>query len=106
MKIDALLKDTKFHYFFSFILGVGVVCILRPMCSGKECTKEKAPAEKDFDQYVYQYKDKCYEYKTKTVTCPSSGAIEAFQNKSSRRDGFMTRDTPIPVSSSASSARL
>ena len=94
MKINSILHDEKFNYFFSLILGVGLICILRPMCSGKECQVSKPPLEKDFDKYVYRLGEKCYEFKTKIVKCPESGAIEAFKSCSS--DAFQRRVSPIP----------
>lgn len=94
MKINALLQDEKFNYFFSLILGIGIICVIRPMCSGKECASVKPPMEKDFGKYVYRLADKCYEFKTKTLHCPSTGAIEAFHSRSS--DTFSRRTSPIP----------
>jgi hypothetical protein len=91
MKITSLLQDEKFNYFFSLILGVGLICIIRPMCSGKECATLKPPAEKDFDRYVYRLAEKCYEFKTKIITCPATGAIEAFQCY----DKFARRGSPL-----------
>lgn len=90
MKVDSLLRDEKFNQFFSLLLGIGIVCIIRPMCSGKECVKEKPPAETDFEKYVYSYQNKCYEFATKVVSCPATGAIEPFRGDSVRRT------SPIP----------
>lgn len=103
MNISKLLNDSKFNVFFSFILGIGIVCIFRPICSGSECNIEKPPVETDFDKFVYRMGGgKCYEYKSEIVKCPSSGTIEAFRecslNKKSLetfRDQFARRDTPI-----------
>lgn len=89
MKITSLLQDEKFNYIFSFLLGIGLMCIMRPMCSGKECASWKPPLEKDFDKYVYRLAEKCYEFKTNVITCPASGAIEAFQDDFSRRPSRM-----------------
>ena len=80
MGLPEILKDTRFNTFFSFVLGIGIICILRPMCSGPDCNITKPPAEKDFDKFVYRMgNNACYEFKTEIVKCPSSGAIEAFQ---------------------------
>ena len=48
----------------------------------------------DFDKYVYRLAEKCYEFKTKIVKCPETGAIEAFRSCSS--DAFQRRISPIP----------
>jgi len=115
MGIVDLLNDKRFNMFFSFIVGIGLICMIRPLCVGSDCNVNKAPAEKDFDKYVYRMSGgKCYEFKTEIVSCPSSGAIEAFrenQNGSSHsksttlnnykamdepfRDQFSRRITPI-----------
>jgi hypothetical protein len=100
MNIFKLLHDERFNVFFSFILGIGIICILRPVCVGAECEVSKPPSEKDFDKYVYRLGAKCYEFKTNITECPASGTIEAFREcspsrKELFRDQFMRRDTPI-----------
>ena len=96
------LKDERFSVFFSFVFGVGLICMFRPICSGSECNVSKPPAEQDFDKYVYRMSGgKCYEFKSEIVECPSSGTIEAFRecgsqfNTESFRDDFSRRNTPI-----------
>ena len=54
-----------------------------------------------FNKYVYRMGDKCYEFKTDIVKCPSSGAIEAFK-ETERGEGFdgdvfSRRKTPISI---------
>lgn len=105
MGLPEILKDTRFNTFFSFVLGIGLICILRPMCSGPDCNINKPPAEKDFDKYVYRMgNNACYEFKTEIMNCPSSGAIEAFQQNPSQygnedndafRDQFARRSTIV-----------
>jgi hypothetical protein len=80
MRALNFLKDEKFSILFSFILGIGVICILRPMCEGNNCNVTKPPTEKDFDKYVYRMGGgKCVEFKSEIVDCPASGTIEAFR---------------------------
>ncbi len=103
MGVLNFLKDERFNVFFSFVLGVGFICIIRPLCSGDECNTTKAPADKDFDKYVYRMgQNKCYEFKSEIVECPASGTIEAFRecsssqdNNESFRDQFSRRGSPI-----------
>lgn len=103
MRLTDILKDEKFNMFFSFILGIGLICMIRPICNGEECTVLKAPSDKDFDKYVYRMgKGKCYEFKTEIIECPQSGTIEAFREcsniqktKESFVDQFSRRNTPI-----------
>jgi hypothetical protein len=101
MGLPEILKDTRFNTFFSFVLGIGIICILRPMCSGPDCNINKPPAEKDFDKFVYRMgSNSCYEFKTEIMKCPPSGAIEAFEQHSSPdtdafRDQFARRSTIV-----------
>jgi hypothetical protein len=92
MNLQKVLHDDKFNMFFSLLVGIGIICMIRPMCSGPECNVKKAPAEKDFDKFVYRLGDTCYAFATEIVTCPSSGTIEAFREMSGP---FARRDTPI-----------
>ena len=113
MGILQVLQDAKFNVFFSFVLGIGLICIFRPQCSGSDCNINKAPAEKDFDKYVYRMGEgSCYEFKTEIINCPASGAVEAFreypcqagkQNRddASFRDQFARRNTIIAHPSAA-----
>jgi hypothetical protein len=102
MNILRFLKDERFNVFFSFLIGVGIMCMCRPVCTGSECSITKAPAEKDFDKYVYRMGGgRCFEFKSEIVDCPSSGTIEAFRECSNRPgneifgDQFSRRGSPI-----------
>lgn len=79
MGIHHILQNPHFNIFFSVILGIGIICMIRKPCTGSECTVNKPPIEEDFDKYVYRMNGgKCYEFKTDIVECPSSGIVEAF----------------------------
>jgi hypothetical protein len=102
MGLIKFINDDRFNVFFSLMLGIGLVAIFRPICSGSDCNVTKPPTENDFDKYVYRMGSKCHEFKTEVVECPASGTIEAFrecQNKSKRdinfHDQFSRRSTPI-----------
>ena len=102
MNLVKLLNDDKFNIMFSFLVGLGIICMVRPMCSGAECNVTKAPAEKDFDKYVYRINgDKCYSFKTETVQCPTDGVIESYKEapRSTRTKKYSTsfalRESPI-----------
>lgn len=98
MSLLNLLNDNRFNILFSFVLGIGIICVFRPICKGEDCEKNKPPKESDFDKFVYRMGGKCYEFKTDVVTCPPSGAIEAFKEKEEfEGDLFRRRKTPISV---------
>jgi hypothetical protein len=102
MNILRILKDERFSLFFSFLIGVDIMCMCRPVCSGSECSITKAPTEKDFDKYVYRMGGgRCFEFKSEIVDCPASGTIEAFRECPNMPgnelfgDQFSRRGTPI-----------
>jgi hypothetical protein len=102
MNILRILKDERFSLFFSFLIGVGIMCMCRPICTGSECSISKAPAEKDFDKYVYRMGGgRCFEFKSEIIDCPASGTIEAFRECPNMPgneifgDQFSRRGTPI-----------
>ena len=78
--LKQLLNNPFFSIVFSFILGLGLISIIRPGCKGTECEKVKAPNPADWNGQVYEIASKCYEYTIKTVDCPSSGSIESFKD--------------------------
>lgn len=98
MMLQKLLNDNKFNVFFSFMLGLGLVCIMKPMCTGDNCSINKPPAESDFDKYVYRLGSKCYKFDTVISECPTQGAIEAFRQNMKEPymgDSFVRRRTRI-----------
>lgn len=102
MGLLGFLNDERFNVFFSFVLGLGLICVFRPLCSGSDCDTMKPPSEQDFDKYVYRMGGgKCFEFKSEVVNCPASGTIEAFRecintsNIETFRDQFSRRETPI-----------
>ena len=90
------MKKPLFNIMFSFLLGIGLIAIFRPMCkdesgNSKECSKNKAPPVKDWDNAVYRVGSKCYEYKTNIVECPKNNRdyIEAFQMDFQQRSSHL-----------------
>jgi len=102
MGIQHLLKNPHFNIFFSVLVGIGLICMIRPQCKGTDCTINKPPVEEDFDKYVYRMEGgKCYEFKTEIIACPASGAVEAFSSPPMTADSlqqygaFSKRETVI-----------
>ncbi len=109
MSLLKILNDDKFNICFSLLLGIGLVCILKPVCSGPNCTINKPPVSSDFDKYVYKMGKKCYEFTPEVVNCSEQKGekVEAFKqcnmgdknNNDSEgyedKDNFMRRQSVI-----------
>lgn len=59
----------------SFVLGVGLAAMFRPVCKGPECVVIRGPPVQDIRDAVYQFGAKCVEFKPKTVECPEAGTV-------------------------------
>ena len=73
-----VLKSESFSIAFSFLIGVGIWAILRPVCKGDACSIIKAPPLKDFDGKTFRLNGACYKFMAKTRECPVEGYIEPF----------------------------
>lgn len=74
------MKTENFNIFFSFILGLGIVAMLRPICKGDTCSINKAPPVKDWNGAVYRLGADCYEYKATPVQCPTEGSQDVYES--------------------------
>jgi hypothetical protein len=72
------LKSKTFNTLFSFILGLGLMSLLRPLCHGPECIVQKAPPVDEVNKTTYQLGSKCYQFRSAPVDCPKEGVIEPF----------------------------
>jgi hypothetical protein len=70
------MKNPAVGFLFSFILGLGLAAMFRPICKGPECVVMRGPAVQDIRNAVYQFGSKCVEFKTKTVECPKDGVVD------------------------------
>lgn len=58
----------------SFILGVGIAAMFRPICKGPDCVILRGPPVQDIRDTVYQFGSRCVEFKTQAVECPKDGS--------------------------------
>ena len=73
------LKTDTFDVLFSFVLGVGCMAVLKPMCKGGECHVQKAPPYDEVQKSTYQLGSTCYQFRAEPVKCAESGVIEPFE---------------------------
>jgi len=78
MLID-ILKDKRFNVVFSFLMGVFIILLLRPICKGADCFSYKAPSLKTIKDNAYKIGDTCYKFVPKDTQCTGLGVIEPFE---------------------------
>jgi len=54
--------------------GLGLACLFRKTCIGRNCIVLKAPEMKDIDGHTYKFEGKCYKYESQVGSC-TAGAI-------------------------------
>lgn len=78
MLID-ILKDPRFDVTFSFLMGLFLILLIRPVCKGDKCFNYKAPPLKEIKEHAYKIDDTCYKFVPKEVKCPLTGVVEPFE---------------------------
>lgn len=81
MSLLKVLNDDRFNTIFSILLGIGIICVIKPTCSGSNCVVNKPPVSSDFDKYVYRMGKKCYEFTPEIIDCSQQTGekVEAFK---------------------------
>ena len=72
------LKTENFSMMSSFLIGLGMMSVLKPLCKGSECKILKAPPLEEVTHSTYQLGGKCYQFRTAPIACPSGTVIEPF----------------------------
>jgi len=57
----------------SFFIGFGIAAMFRPMCHGSECVLIHGPPVRDVVNKVYQMGERCVEFTTDVMECPTDG---------------------------------
>ena len=71
MNLGTLMENPWVAIFISFMIGFGLAAMFRPVCNGSECLVLNGPPVKDVIDKVYQMGEKCVEFTTEIVDCPS-----------------------------------
>jgi len=74
-----LIQSDSFDNVFSFVLGLGCMALLKPICKGTDCEIKKPPSFEEVKSSTYQIGSKCYKFEAHHTDCPETGSIEPFQ---------------------------
>ena len=73
------LQTESFNVIFSFVLGLGCIALLKPVCTGTECSIQKAPPYEEVKTATYQLGKDCFQFRAEPISCPNKGVIEPFE---------------------------
>jgi hypothetical protein len=77
--LSDILKDARFNSVFSFLMGVFLILLIKPVCKGENCFTYKSPPIAAIRENAYKIGDTCYKFVPKDAKCPMTGVIEPFQ---------------------------
>lgn len=75
INIKKLFETYEGRIIMSLIWGLGLACLFKKVCVGRNCIVYKAPNPTDIKGSTYRYNDKCYEYIPEFSECKKN-AIE------------------------------
>jgi hypothetical protein len=59
----------EFKILLSIIWGLGISCLFRQVCKGRNCIIFKAPDPAEIKNNIYKEDDTCYKFKTENTKC-------------------------------------
>ena len=73
--MNKILKNENTKIILGLLWGLGLACIFRCACNGRQCIIYKAPKPKDVENNIYSYDEKCYNYKTQSTDCTDDAIL-------------------------------
>ena len=67
--MENIFKSRPGIILMSIIWGLGISCLFRQVCKGKDCIVLVAPDPKSINNKVFKYEDKCFQYVPYNSTC-------------------------------------
>ena len=71
------VKSEKYSIIFSFVVGVGIVSLFKPICRDNECSHKKAANPEEVLHSTYQIGNKCFQFGMLHKECSVEGVVEA-----------------------------
>jgi len=69
MNFIKFIKTRQGRIIISILYGLGLSCLFRKVCTGRNCIVYRAPNPSTIVNNVYQHNGKCYQYKTESTNC-------------------------------------
>ena len=70
MKLNMkFLKNEYTKIILGILWGFGLACIFNTACNGRNCIIYKAPKQKEIQNNIYEFNEKCYTYDTVDTEC-------------------------------------
>ena len=67
------VKSEKYSIAFSFIIGIGLMAVIKPACRDADCTSKRGANPEEVLRSTYQIANTCYQFGIRNVDCPADG---------------------------------
>ena len=64
-----LINSARGKAVFSILLGLGLATLFRKACNNRNCLVFKAPSFSNIKDKIFNYNNKCYNYKEQSTSC-------------------------------------
>ena len=78
MHVRRLIYGKYSPYIISIVLGIGLSCMFRKICTERNCLLYRAPPLEKILDKIYKYGDKCYTFKPNAQSCEANKQIVTF----------------------------
>jgi len=78
MHIRRLIYGRYSPYIISIVLGIGLSCMFRRVCTERNCITYKAPSLDKIENRIYKWGDKCYTFTPNAQKCDPKKKIVHF----------------------------
>jgi len=78
MHVRRLIYGKYSPYIISIVLGIGLSCMFRKICTERNCLLYRAPSLQKIQDKIYKYGDKCYTFKPNAQSCEAKKQIVTF----------------------------
>jgi hypothetical protein len=68
-KFTDIFKTKQGKIFISIIWGLGLSCLFRQTCKGRNCILYKAPNNEEVQKNIYRFNNQCFRYKARGTEC-------------------------------------
>lgn len=75
MNFKRLLDTELGRFFISVLMGLGLACLFRKVCTDKNCIVFNGPVISDVDGKIFKIGEKCYKYSVSTEKCDAMKQI-------------------------------
>jgi hypothetical protein len=73
--MNNVFKNKYSKIVLGILWGLGLACIFRQACNGRNCIIYKAPNKVEVNNKIFQKNKKCYKYKPENTKCTDDAIL-------------------------------